>query len=119
MLWLYCALAVGALAELLILALLKSKYGNDCSGNYQRRALIGTELEGIVSEIALSNLEAESRGQRAMALMCASVCWKGDPTDTEGLLSVADEFLQYIQGDTAVMPRPDKLIKGQMPKGGR
>lgn len=73
----------------------------------------------VMTEIVSSSLESEARGQRAMALMCASVCWRGDPTDSEGLLSVADEFLQYIQGDTAVMPRPDKLTKGQMPKGGR
>jgi hypothetical protein len=51
--------------------------------------------------------------------MCAAVCWRGDPTDSEGMLGVADEFLQYIEGDDAMMPRPDKLTKGHMPKGGR
>jgi hypothetical protein len=65
------------------------------------------------------HLEAETRGHRAMALMCAAVCWRGDPTDTEGMLSVADEFLQYIEGDNAVMPRPDRAIGGKMPKAGK
>jgi hypothetical protein len=59
---------------------------------------------------------AEHRGHRAMALMCAAVCWRGDPTDSEGMLGVADEFLQYIEGDDAMMPRPDKQIKGRMPR---
>lgn len=60
----------------------------------------------------------ETRGNRAMALMCAAVCWRGDPTDSEGMLGVADEFLQYIEGDDAMFPRPyaDKPVKGRMPK---
>jgi hypothetical protein len=60
--------------------------------------------------------EQELRGHRAMALMCAAVCWRGDPTDSEGMLSLADEFLQYIEGDNAVMPRPDRATGGVMPK---
>jgi hypothetical protein len=111
----FYGIAALALAGPLVLALLKLKYGNDCSGSYQPRAT----TEATVSEMVFSNLEAEARGQRAMALMCASVCWRGDPTDTEGLLSVADEFLQYIQGDNAVMPRPDAQVRGQMPKAGK
>lgn len=105
-----------ALAELLGFALLSLRYGRSCSGSYQPRAMTAPVPEVAMSEIAFSNLEAESRGHRAMALMCASVCWRGDPTDTEGLLSVADEFLQYIQGDNSIMPRPDKAIKGSMPQ---
>jgi hypothetical protein len=79
-----------------------------------RKARILAEGPRAVSEILSES--TEQRGHRAMALMCATVCWKGDPTDTEGLLSVADEFLQYIQGDDSVMPRPDKLIKGKIPR---
>lgn len=78
----------------------------------RKRAIL--ERSGVVSEST-----AEHRGHRAMALMCAAVCWRGDPTDSEGLLSVADEFLQYIEGDDSAMPRPDKLTKGHMPKSGR
>ena len=65
---------------------------------------------------AVPENESEHRGHRAMALMCAAVCWRGDPTDSEGLLSVADEFLQYIEGNSQTMPRHDKLTGGQMPK---
>jgi hypothetical protein len=32
------------------------------------------------------------------------------------MLSLADEFLQYIEGDDAIMPRADKLTKGRLPK---
>lgn len=66
-----------------------------------------------------SELDREARGHRAMALMCAAVCWRGDPTDSEGMLSVADEFLQYIEGNDSVMPRPDKATKGEIPKFGK
>jgi hypothetical protein len=65
-----------------------------------------------VSEIAS---DPDKRGNRAMALMCAAVCWRGDPTDSEGMLSVADEFLQYIEGNDAMMPRPDKREAGYLP----
>lgn len=70
----------------------------------------------VAKGLSMPEDTAEHRGHRAMALMCAAVCWKGDPTDSEGLLSIADEFLQYIEGDDAAMPRPDKLIGGKMPK---
>ena len=81
----------------------------------KRKSLI-VQRAGAVSE-TLSESTAEHRGHRAMALMCAAVCWRGDPTDSEGLLSVADEFLQYIEGNDSAIPRPDKLTKGQMPRG--
>jgi hypothetical protein len=63
--------------------------------------------------------DPDSRGHRAMALMCAAICWRGDPTDQEGMLGVADEFLQYIEGNNAMMPRPDQAIKGRLPNGGK
>lgn len=67
-----------------------------------------------VSEITAEPVEL--RGNRAMALMLAAIAWKGDPTSDEEILSLADEFLQYIEGNNAIMPRPDKLMKGAMPK---
>lgn len=60
--------------------------------------------------------DPETRGHRMMALMCAAIAWKGDPADAEDLLGLADEFLQYIEGDDSAIPRPDKLIKGRLPK---
>jgi hypothetical protein len=76
-----------------------------------------TAILGKASTV--SETDADHRGHRAMALMCAAVCWRGDPTDSEGMLSVADEFLQYIEGNDAAMPRPDPMIGGQMPKAGK
>ena len=106
------------LVGLLSLLVLKRRYGNGCSVSYQPRAVTAPGVSEV-HDIVSSNLEAEARGQRAMALMCASVCWRGDPTDVEGMLGVADEFLQYIQGDNSVMPRPDAQTKGYMPKPGK
>lgn len=60
--------------------------------------------------------EKEARENRAKALAHAAQCWRGDVADVEGILALADEFLQYIEGNNAVMPRPDKAIKGRIPR---
>jgi hypothetical protein len=53
--------------------------------------------------------EAEGRRNRALAIACASVSFRGVAMDVETLLSLADEFLDYIEGDDgAPIPRPDK-----------
>jgi hypothetical protein len=107
------AIEVAAVAGLLILILLRWRYERACLTRFLAQTSCVPELELIVTE---TPLDQESRGHRAMALMCAAVVWRGDPTDTEGMLSVADEFLQYIEGDNSVMPRPDKLVGGKLPK---
>ena len=71
---------------------------------------------GLEVDPLLAPIDPDNRANRAMALMCAAVCWRGDPTDTEGMLGVADEFLQYIEGNAASMPRPDPLEKGRIPR---
>ena len=103
------ALEVAVVAGLLILVLLRWRYERRC-------VLIGPlcDTPSEMDELVASN--PENRGNRAMALMCAAVVWRGDPTDTEGMLGVADEFLQYIEGNDASMPRPDKLSKGYIPR---
>jgi hypothetical protein len=56
------------------------------------------------------------RKYRAHALMCACVSLKGE-FDAGRLLSLADEYLQYITGDdNAAIPRPDKASKGKIPR---
>lgn len=65
----FCVLAVGVLAELLILELLKLKYGNDCSGNYQRRELTVLVLDRskVVNEPLESNAVADALLMLAVA----------------------------------------------------
>lgn len=59
--------------------------------------------------------EAEGRRNRAFAIACASISFRGAAMDVETLLSLADEFLDYIEGDdSAPIPRPDKTPKKSM-----
>lgn len=61
---------------------------------------------------------SEERGYRMMALMCASVAWKGrGEPDFEQLEALADEFFDYIVEDVGVGPVADMLLKGYLPKG--
>jgi hypothetical protein len=54
---------------------------------------------------------------RALSIALAAMSFRGDVVDIEKLLGVADEFLQYIEGDeSAAIPRPDKLSRGRLPK---
>jgi hypothetical protein len=56
------------------------------------------------------------RFYRAAALMFASNSLKGE-YDVERLLSLADEYFQYLTGDNnATIPRPDTPIKGKLPR---
>src|SRR4051812_10650049 len=67
--WPSFVLAVVAAAELSILALLRLKYGNDCSGNYQRRQQIILVRGGVVheSEPLSSNAVADALLMLAVA----------------------------------------------------
>ena len=57
--------------------------------------------------------DREGRRNRATAIVCAAVCFRGEIADVERLLGLADEFLDYIEGDdTMPIPRPDK-VKGK------
>ena len=96
------ALELGELATHLMRLAWKQRYANAALDRHQSR-------EPTMSD------DPEARGNKAMALMCAAVCWRGDPTDSEGMLGLADEFLQYIEGDDAIMPRPDKRLAGKLP----
>jgi hypothetical protein len=58
----------------------------------------------------------EDRGNRAMALMLAAVSWKGDPADSVSILGLADDFLDYIEGELDHIPLADALSKGRLPK---
>jgi len=70
-------------------------------------------LEAPVSEIS----DREARRDRAFAIACASVSFRGAFKDAEQLLGLADEFLEYIQGDdSAQIPRPDKTTGGKVPR---
>lgn len=105
------ALVAVALAELFTFLALRLKYGNDCSGSYQRRAEI------LPAPELLEAVMSESRGDRALSIALAALTFRGEVMDIERLLSVADEFLQYIEGDdNAAIPRPDKLAKGKIPR---
>jgi hypothetical protein len=57
-----------------------------------------------------------ARLHRVVAILAASIACKGEHTDTEEMLGIADEFLQYLEGNDAVMPRPDTLTKGRIPR---
>ena len=109
----FSVIEAAALVVLLSLAALKWK---------SERGYLARDLAHYQTSFARSLKESavddspEIRGHRAMALMCAAICWRGDPTDSEGMLGVADEFLQYIEGNNSVMPRPDKPTKGQIPR---
>jgi hypothetical protein len=63
----------------------------------------------------LAPIESD-RGNKALALMLAAISWKGDPAAVEDILSLADEFLQYLEGDNSIMPRADPQIKGRIPR---
>jgi hypothetical protein len=53
--------------------------------------------------------DAEHRSNAALALCLACMSFKGDKFDMAQLMSLADEYLDYIEGDDASpIPRPDK-----------
>ena len=53
--------------------------------------------------------DAEHRSNAALALCLACMSFKGDKFDMAELMSLADEYLEYIEGDDATpIPRPDK-----------
>lgn len=56
---------------------------------------------------------AEHRSNAALALCLACMSFKGDKFDMAQLMSLADEYLLYIEGDDAApIPRPDKSGPG-------
>lgn len=74
------------------------------------------DMEAVVSESPTD--DREGRRDRALAIACASVSFRGEAMNVESLLALADEFLSYIQGDNdAVIPRPDLLRPGYLPRG--
>lgn len=59
----------------------------------------------------------EQKRNRAFAIACASVSFRGTAMDVESLLSLADEYLEYIEGDDeARIPRPDVITPGRLPR---
>jgi hypothetical protein len=106
-----CAIEAAAAVVLLILTWPALKSARSYFASSPRYAKTRLEVDKLLAPI-----DPDNRANRAMALMCAAVCWRGDPTDTEGMLGVADEFLQYIEGNAASMPRPDPLEKGRIPR---
>jgi hypothetical protein len=102
---------VAVLAALFSLILRKWKSESACLA----RSLAAAEMS-----FARSLKEAvmpDVRGNRALAIALAAMSFRGEALDIEKLLGLADEYLQYIEGDDdAQIPRPDKLAKGRMPK---
>lgn len=65
----------------------------------------------------VSEMASEIRAHRALSIALAAMSFRGEIVDIERLLGLADEFLQYIEGDdSAPIPRPDKMCKGKMPR---
>ena len=62
------------------------------------------------SAAIVGNAITNERTTRAIGLCLAAIAWKGDPTDVGGIIGLADDFVQYLEGDDAApIPRPDKL----------
>lgn len=58
---------------------------------------------------------AEHRSNAALALCLACMSFKGDKFDMGQLMSLADEYLAYIEGNDATpIPRPDKSGKSNI-----
>ena len=54
---------------------------------------------------------------RALSLAFATVCWKGQPDDADGIQALSDEFVEYIEGGKVpTIPLPDKASRGRLPK---
>lgn len=49
-------------------------------------------------------MSEDDRCNRAMALMCSAISWKGNPVDVGGMLSLADEYLAFIEGKESEEP---------------
>ena len=63
-------------------------------------------VEAVMAE------ETEGRRNRAFAIACAAVCFRGNAiTEAHTFFTLADEFLDYIEGNDCA-PKPDKLMKG-------
>jgi hypothetical protein len=83
---------------------------------YERRCVLIGPLCDTPSEMDVHIDDPNEQLHRMVAIIAATVAFKGTPTDMENFLSVADECLQYIRGDGARMPRPDELSKGFIPR---
>lgn len=59
------------------------------------------DAEGVIPD-------AEHRSNAALALCLACMSFRGDKFDMAQLMGLADEYLAYIEGDDASIPRPDK-----------
>lgn len=80
-------------------------------------ALFTSTRHSYRSRAVSENAESEDdRFNRAQALMLAAIAWKGDPASCNDIMALADEFLKYIEGASATMPRADQILKGTMPK---
>lgn len=54
------------------------------------------------------DVAAAERIIHAIAICAASMAWKGEPGNVEGIMNLADEFADYISGVSgAKIPRPD------------
>ncbi len=54
----------------------------------------------------------DERSRRAVAVACAAIVTSrsNEMPDMETFLGIADEFVQYIEGDDSiVLPRPDSV----------
>jgi hypothetical protein len=70
--------------------------------NPRRRKAVLAEREAIVVETRVN------RGNRATALCLAAMSFRGEAFDMAGVMMLADEYLNYIEGDdSAPLPRPD------------
>jgi hypothetical protein len=114
MLFPFSALEVAAVAGLLTLVWLRWRFERRCLASALRYAQTRRELR---VEPLLAPIEPGNRGNRALAMTLASIAWKGAEHDFEDIISLADEILQYIEGnDDALIPRADKPSKGRIPR---
>lgn len=106
-------IVVAAVVALSTLVLLYWRSGKSCSVSVPRYARTRFEVDPLLAPIEFGPTE---QLHRLAAILAASVVFKGEPTDMESFLGVADECLQYIRGDDARMPRPDTLSRGRIPR---
>ena len=106
---------VAVVAGLLILVALRWRFERRCLASVLRYAQTrrGLEVDPLLAPID----PPDNRGNRALAMTLASIAWKGSEHDFEDIISLADEILQYIEGnDEALIPRADKPSKGRIPR---
>lgn len=109
----FCANAASGFVALFNRILQSLKSASAFSDRYRDRELIVVSVEAPVSEPSVN--DREERLMMAIAIACASISFRGAAMDAEGMLSLADEYRDYIFGKTDNPPRADLTgtVKGK------